>query len=120
LIEIKKETRLGTGPDDKQDSATREMLATCLPKCHLLWDSITAKAIGRFAKRRRCALIGMGSHGKGGMRRVLLGSIARAVIACSPVPVVVVRERQAGGRKAKGEERTPADTGTLRRRGGPM
>jgi nucleotide-binding universal stress UspA family protein len=60
-------------------------------KCHLLWDPMTARAIGRFAKRQRCGLIVMGAHGEGGMRRLLVGSIARAVIACSRVPIVVVR-----------------------------
>ncbi len=60
-------------------------------RCHLLWDPVTAAAIARFAKRQRCGLIVMGSHGEGGMRRVLMGSIARALIACSPVPVVVCR-----------------------------
>jgi nucleotide-binding universal stress UspA family protein len=60
-------------------------------RCRLLWDPITAAAIARFAKRQRCGLIVMGSHGEGGMRRVLMGSIAQAVIAASPVPVVVCR-----------------------------
>jgi nucleotide-binding universal stress UspA family protein len=55
--------------------------------CHLLWHPITADAIARFAKRQRCGLIVMGSHGEGSMRRVLMGSIARAVVACSPVVV---------------------------------
>jgi nucleotide-binding universal stress UspA family protein len=59
--------------------------------CRLLWNPITAEAIARYAKRRRCGLIVMGSHGGNGMRRVLIGSIARAVIAASPVPVVVCR-----------------------------
>lgn len=59
--------------------------------CHLVWDPLAADAIARFAKRKRCNLIVMGSHGDDGMRRVLMGSIARAVIARSRVPVVVCR-----------------------------
>lgn len=60
-------------------------------RCHLLWDPLAAHAIARFAKRQRCGLIVMGSHGEGGMRRLLVGSIARAVLARTRVPVVLCR-----------------------------
>jgi nucleotide-binding universal stress UspA family protein len=60
-------------------------------RCHLVWDPITGRAIARFAQRHRCGLIVMGSHGESGMRHILMGSIARAVIARSRVPVMVCR-----------------------------
>lgn len=60
-------------------------------RCHLVWDPLAADAIARFAKARHCDLIVMGSHGDDGMRRVLVGSIARAVIARSRLPVLVCR-----------------------------
>ncbi|MFT4881016.1 MAG: nucleotide-binding universal stress UspA family protein [Natronomonas sp.] len=36
-------------------------------------------------------LVGMGSHGRQGVSRLLLGSVAETVIRRSPVPVTVVR-----------------------------
>ena len=71
------------------ESASRAARIRC--RCHTVWDPLAADAIARFAKARRCDLIVMGSHGDDGMRRVLMGSIARAVIARSRVPVVVCR-----------------------------
>jgi nucleotide-binding universal stress UspA family protein len=42
------------------------------------------------AKRRRCDLIILGSHGHSGLEKMLLGSVAERVIGISPVPVMVV------------------------------
>jgi len=50
-----------------------------------------AEAIVREAKRGRYALVVMGTHGRGALEGLLLGSVARKVIAQSPVPVTVVR-----------------------------
>ena len=37
--------------------------------------------------------VAMGSHGRSGVSRVLLGSVAEAVVRESPVPVTIVRHR---------------------------
>jgi nucleotide-binding universal stress UspA family protein len=50
-----------------------------------------AEAIVREAKRGRYDLVVMGTHGRGALEGLLLGSVARKVIAQSPVPVTVVR-----------------------------
>ena len=71
------------------EAACRAARVRC--DCHTVWDPLAADAIARFARTRRCDLIVMGSHGENDMRRVLMGSIARAVIARSRVPVVVCR-----------------------------
>lgn len=49
------------------------------------------RAIVEFARDTDVDLIAIGSHGRSGVRRVLLGSVAEAVVRRSPVPVVVVR-----------------------------
>jgi nucleotide-binding universal stress UspA family protein len=48
-----------------------------------------AKGIAEFAKAEAADYVSMATHGRSGLRRMLLGSIAEAVIRNSHVPVVV-------------------------------
>jgi nucleotide-binding universal stress UspA family protein len=48
-------------------------------------------AIVEYAEENDVDQIVMGSHGRSGMSRVLLGSVAETVVRRSPVPVTVVR-----------------------------
>jgi nucleotide-binding universal stress UspA family protein len=61
------------------------------------------------AKQWGADLILMGSHGRTGLKRVLLGSVAEYVVAHAPCSVEVVRGSDAGNpaaeRGAAGEER---------------
>lgn len=50
-----------------------------------------AACIVAFAKKTKCEEIVVGSRGLGGVKGVLLGSIASKVIQISPLPVVVVK-----------------------------
>jgi nucleotide-binding universal stress UspA family protein len=50
-----------------------------------------AEAIVELAKARDCSLIVMASHGRRGLRKLVLGSQTSEVLAHSPVPVLVVR-----------------------------
>jgi len=43
------------------------------------------------AQKRKCDLIVMGSHGRQGLARLFLGSVAAKVIARSSIPVLVYR-----------------------------
>ncbi|HME94444.1 MAG TPA: universal stress protein [Methylomirabilota bacterium] len=52
---------------------------------------IPADVIVRTARTRRAALIVMGTHGRSGFSRFLLGSVASRVVATSPCPVLTVR-----------------------------
>ena len=52
-----------------------------------------ADAIVRTARTRRAELIVMGTHGRSGLSRVLLGSVASRVIATAPCPVLTVRSK---------------------------
>jgi nucleotide-binding universal stress UspA family protein len=54
-------------------------------------DAQPAEAIVETAKKRHCHLIVMASHGRRGLRRLLLGSQTSEVLVSSPVPVLVVR-----------------------------
>ncbi|WP_442909749.1 universal stress protein [Hyphomicrobium sp.] len=50
-----------------------------------------ADAIVEAAEQQGCDLIMMSSHGRRGVRRLLLGSQTAAVVSHSPVSVVIVR-----------------------------
>ena len=63
--------------------------ASCL--CRTAWSVSAADAIVKGARRDRCGLIIMGSHGRRGLRRLLLGSVAQHVLAASRVPVMLCR-----------------------------
>jgi universal stress protein A len=50
-----------------------------------------AEEILRVAREERVDLIAMGTHGRTGLRHLLLGSVAEAVIRAAPCPVFTVR-----------------------------
>ncbi len=54
-------------------------------------NGFPAEAIVETAKARGCDLIVMSSHGRRGIRRLLLGSQASQVVTLSAVPVLVCR-----------------------------
>ena len=54
-------------------------------------DDFPASAILAVAKREKCDLIYLASHGTSGFRDSLLGSQTHKVLALSPVPVLVHR-----------------------------
>lgn len=47
--------------------------------------------IARQAKRRRASMIIMGSHGRTGLRRLLLGSVAERTLRYAQCPVLIVK-----------------------------
>lgn len=53
------------------------------------------KAIASYAETHGCDLIVMGSHGRTGLIRVLLGSVADKVVRLAKCPVLVERAKQA-------------------------
>ena len=58
----------------------------------LVVDSNVAGEILRVAEDRNCDLIVMGSHGRTGLKRVLLGSIAELVLRRATCPVLTVKQ----------------------------
>jgi universal stress protein A len=49
-----------------------------------------ATAIVRAARRERAEVLVLGTHGRSGLRRLLLGSVAERVVRTAPCPVVTV------------------------------
>jgi nucleotide-binding universal stress UspA family protein len=57
----------------------------------LLVDGVPHEEICRVAKSRKADLIVMGTHGRTGVARFFLGSVAGRVVAAAPCPVLTVR-----------------------------
>ena len=56
-----------------------------------------AAEILRYAKSANIDLIVMGTHGRTGLARLVLGSVAEAVVRAAPCPVLTVRSAETTG-----------------------
>jgi nucleotide-binding universal stress UspA family protein len=61
-------------------------------------SGIPTRKIAEYARRQGIDLIVMGSHGRSGLSRALLGSVAEGVVRRGPCPVLVVPFRRRGRR----------------------
>ncbi|GMU57319.1 MAG: universal stress protein [Candidatus Xenobia bacterium] len=52
-------------------------------------------ALIQCAREENPDLIAMGTHGRGGIERLLLGSVTEHVLTCAPCPVLVTRQEEA-------------------------
>jgi nucleotide-binding universal stress UspA family protein len=59
----------------------------------LLLDGVPARAILDTARRRHARMIVVGTHGRRGLARLVLGSVAGRVVAGATCPVMTVRGR---------------------------
>jgi len=64
---------------------------TGLPCTHHIAVGRVAETIVRFARERGVDKIVMGTHGRGGLLEVLMGSVAREVLRDATVPVLLVK-----------------------------
>jgi universal stress protein A len=63
-----------------------------VPVEYVLSEKDPAAAIVQTAAERGCDLIVMGSHGRTGLNRLLMGSVAESVLRKASCPVLVVKE----------------------------
>jgi nucleotide-binding universal stress UspA family protein len=68
-----------------------ERAAEGVPAERTMLEGNPAHEIVTYADRAGCDLICMGTHGRGGINRLLLGSVAERVIRAAEVPVLTVR-----------------------------
>lgn len=61
----------------------------------LVEDAAAAAGIAQSAREVGADLVVVGSHGRTGVSRLMLGSVAAKVVAESPVPVLVARQQAA-------------------------
>ena len=59
----------------------------------LLLGGSPHEALNRAARRHRADLMVLGTHGRTGLKRLLVGSVAARVVATAPCPVLTVRGR---------------------------
>jgi nucleotide-binding universal stress UspA family protein len=59
----------------------------------LLAAGVAAEQIARVAKGKRADLLVLGTHGRTGFAKVVLGSVAARLVATAPCPVLTVRGR---------------------------
>lgn len=85
----------GVRSDPSEEALTR--LRDLMPDSfHGTWEvevaaGGAADTIVRFARERHVDLIVMGTHGRAGLQRMLLGSVAERVLRLAPCPVLTVR-----------------------------
>ena len=60
-------------------------------KATVVKSDLIAESIISAAKKNKCELVVMASHGRKGLKRILLGSEALAVLTHSDVPVLILR-----------------------------
>ncbi len=58
-----------------------------------------AETLLDLARPERVGIMAMATHGRGGVRRLVLGSVADKLVRAADVPVLVVRPRGAGARR---------------------
>jgi nucleotide-binding universal stress UspA family protein len=68
----------------------RAKAAGARASARVLDGGVAAERIVRFARSRRADLIVMGTHGRTGLTRALLGSVAARVVALAACPVLTL------------------------------
>lgn len=79
----------------KEYAAARDVEAEIV--IHETVGSRAGDAIADEARKQNCDLIVMGTHGRKGLTRLVLGSDAMLAVQSSSVPVLLVRSAQAEG-----------------------
>jgi len=80
-----------------RELAIREQRDGLAVETTLVVSARPASAIVEYAREHRIDLIVMGTHGRGAMLRMMIGSVAEQVVRTAPCPVMVVRESRPGG-----------------------
>jgi nucleotide-binding universal stress UspA family protein len=94
------------GPADSRDSLTAKAQAIAqhakAAGCNatfLVWDGEPGEAIVAAADSENADIIVVGSHGRSGVSRFLIGSVSDYVVRHAHCPVMVVRGRPDGAKK---------------------
>ena len=89
--EIAASTRAWAGK--QLDRLLRKAKASGARAKGVLLEGVPHEQIVRFARSRRAAVVVMGTHGRSGLAKLFLGSVAGRVVTAAPCPVLTVRGR---------------------------
>jgi nucleotide-binding universal stress UspA family protein len=78
-----------------------------IPVEHLLSDGNPAEEIIHIADDRHCDLIVMGTHGRTGLSRLLMGSVAEEVVRKAPCPVLTLKSPVPAAERLEEQAATP-------------
>jgi nucleotide-binding universal stress UspA family protein len=105
ITHVKKDdmpTRASAGsigiPSDVDETSLTRMLDEIHPTdenvrhTHVLLSGDPAEEILRLAERERADLIVMSTHGRTGLSRMLMGSVAESVVRRAPCPVLTLKQ----------------------------
>jgi nucleotide-binding universal stress UspA family protein len=84
------------GADEEQKLASlinEEQMAGIVAD-YAIYEGSAEECILDYAKRQEADIIIMGSHGRRGLKRMILGSVAEHVIRRAPCPVLIVKENE--------------------------
>jgi nucleotide-binding universal stress UspA family protein len=86
-------------PEPPTEELLAKLNSIVLPDSHVpaerrLLAGDPADAIIRLAKTEEVDMIVMGTHGRRGLTRLLMGSVAEAVVRAAPCPVLTVKQPQ--------------------------
>ncbi|NTU67497.1 MAG: universal stress protein [Chlorobiaceae bacterium] len=84
------------GADEEQKLAAlidEEQMAGIVAD-YAIYEGSAEECILDYAKRQEADVIIMGSHGRRGLKRMILGSVAEHVIRRAPCPVLIVKENE--------------------------
>jgi nucleotide-binding universal stress UspA family protein len=88
------QARLSRGQSKLQELKERAALLGVEAETRVLESPDSAAvSICENAKELECDLIVIGSHGRKGIKRLLLGSVSERVVHLSPVPVLLLHQR---------------------------
>jgi nucleotide-binding universal stress UspA family protein len=77
---------------EELESCAKADIPAGVPHQNVVIDSLPVHAISTYAETHDIDLIAMGTHGRGGVQRILLGSVAEQVMRHTSVPVLTVHD----------------------------
>ncbi len=80
---------------DYIDSKVAELAQSAANVTGVVQEGSVPDTIAETAKALHADLIAMSTHGRSGLQRILMGSVAEQVVSISPVPVMLFRPQMA-------------------------